>query len=108
MLLNSLNRGIASVLFLVLCIVGCFAQGATTGANSGMQIEFPAGGRLRIENQFGSVAVESWKEKFIHITTSEDTVASKARSVVIENGKLGTVIRVMRRPRSRLLRLISR
>ena len=98
MLLNSLNRGIASVVFLVLCIVGCFAQGATTGANSGIQIEFPAGGRLRIENQFGSVAVESWKEKFIHITTSEDTVASKARSVVIENGKLGTVIRVMRRP----------
>jgi VWFA-related protein len=97
MLLNSLNRGIASVFFLLLFTVACSAQGTITGANTGIQIEIAAGGRLTIENQFGSVAVESWKEKFIHITTSEDTVASKARSVVIENGKLGTVIRVVRR-----------
>jgi VWFA-related protein len=98
MLLNSLNRGIASVFLLLLFTVVCSAQGTTTGANTGIQIEIAAGGRLTIENQFGGVAVESWKEKFIHITTSEDTVASKARSVVIENGKLGTVIRVVRRP----------
>jgi len=96
MRLNSLIRGIASVFAVLLFTVVCFAQGESTGA--GIQIEIPAGGKLRIENQFGSVAVESWKEKFIHITTSEDTVASKARSVVIENGKLGTVIRVVRRP----------
>ncbi|HUS12921.1 MAG TPA: VWA domain-containing protein [Pyrinomonadaceae bacterium] len=98
MLLHSLNRVVAYVFLLALFASLCFAQAVTGEANAGVQMEFPAGGRLRIENQFGGVAVESWKEKFIDITTSEDTAASKGRSVVIENRDPRTVIRVMRRP----------
>jgi VWFA-related protein len=97
-MMNLLTRVTATVLFLALFAVVCFAQAGTSDTKSGVQIETPAGGRLRIENQFGSVSVESWKEKFVHITTSEDTGTSKARSVVIENGKGISVIRVMRRP----------
>lgn len=98
MLLKPLNRAIATVFLIGFSAVVCFAQAATTDTNSGVQIEIPAGGRLRIENQFGNVSAESWKEKFVHITTSEDTGASKARSVVIENAKGTSIVRVTRRP----------
>jgi len=98
MLLHSLNRVVVYVFSTAVFAFICFGQATPGDANSGVQIEFPDGGRLRIENQFGSVAVESWKEKFIDIASSEDTTATKARSVVIENRDQRTVIRVLRRP----------
>jgi VWFA-related protein len=81
--------------------VPCLAQTATGDAYGGVQIEFPANGKLRVENGLGDVAAEIWKQKYVYVTTSEGTVSSRASSVVIENRNLGFVIRVVRRPNVR-------
>jgi VWFA-related protein len=98
MFLPSFKRALAVVLFFpALSTVSSLAQTAT-GTYAGVQIEFPAGGQLRIENQLGDVAAETWKEKYIDVTTSEGIVPSKASSVVIENRNQGFIVRVVRRP----------
>jgi VWFA-related protein len=61
-------------------------------------MEFPAGGRLRIENEFGNVAAESWSQKYVYVAASGEAGRSGLSSVVIENGIQGFVIRVVRRP----------
>ncbi len=98
MFLRSFKSVLAVVLFFpALLTVSGLAQTAT-GAYTGVQIEFPAGGQLRVENQLGDVAAETWKEKYIDVTTSEGAVPTKASSVVIENRNQGFVVRVVRRP----------
>lgn len=98
MFLRSFKRVLAVVLFFpALLTVSGLAQTAT-GANQGVQIEFPAGGQLRIENQLGDIAAETWKEKYIEVTTSEGSVPTRASSVVIENRNQGFIVRVVRRP----------
>ena len=64
----------------------------------GIQIEFPDNGQLRVENYFGSIAAESWQQKYILVATTEGAVASRRTSVVIENKNQRFVIRVVRRP----------
>lgn len=98
MFLRSFKRLLAVVLFFpALFTVSGVAQ-SPTDVYEGVQIEFPAGGQLRIENQLGDVAAQIWNEKYIDVTTSEGTVPSKASSVVIENKTQGLVVRVVRRP----------
>jgi VWFA-related protein len=63
-----------------------------------VKIEFPDGGQLRIENEFGSVAAESWEPKYVHVTTNQQGAGSKRSSVVIENKNQVFVVRVVRRP----------
>lgn len=65
-------------------------------AYDGVQMEFPEGGQLRIENEFGSVTAESWKQKYVLITTNE--AAATPSSVVIENRNQVFVVRTVRRP----------
>lgn len=93
-----LKRVSATVFLPALLTLSSFAQTARSDAPEGVQIEFPAGGQLRIENAFGNVAAESWKQKYVYVTTSEGAVASKRSSVVIENRNQGFVVRVFRRP----------
>ena len=71
---------------------------ALANTDEGIQIEFPDNGQLRVENQFGSVAAESWRQKYILVTTNEGPVTSRRTSVLIENKNQGFVIRVVRRP----------
>jgi Ca-activated chloride channel family protein len=97
MFLLSSKSLLATVLFSALLTLSSFAQ-TTSDANKGVQIEFPAGGQLRIENSFGNVVAESWKQKNISVTTSEGGVVGNRSSVVIENRPRGFVIRVFRRP----------
>jgi VWFA-related protein len=94
MSLLSLNRVVGCVFLLALFTVAGLGQ----TAKPGVQIEVPAGGRLRIENQFGSVSAESWADKFVDITSSEDAKPLGARSVVIENRNGVSIVRVVRRP----------
>jgi VWFA-related protein len=98
MLLLSLKRVLAALFLPTLLTLSCFAQTPTGDTYEGVQIEFPAGGQLRIENAFGSVAAESWNQKYVRVTTTEGSVASKRSPVVIENRNQGFVIRVVRRP----------
>ncbi|HKB64448.1 MAG TPA: VWA domain-containing protein [Pyrinomonadaceae bacterium] len=97
MLLWPLKRLIAA-LFLPLLALTVHAQTAGFDASQGLQMEFPTGGQLRIENDLGKVTAESWSEKYVSVTASGEAGRSKLSSVVIENGNQGFTIRVRRRP----------
>src|SRR6185436_1259949 len=97
MYLCSLKPLIATLFLPLLALTG-FAQTAGNEASQGLQMEFPAGGQLRIENDLGSVTAESWSQKYVYVTASGEAGTSKLSSVVIENGNQGFTIRVRRRP----------
>src|SRR5688572_10418937 len=85
--------------FAALLAVSSIAQSLAGDVNRGIQVEFPTGGLLRIENDLGEVAAEVWKEKYLHVATSEGGAISKGTSVVMENRNQRFVVRVVRRPR---------
>ncbi|HYN23509.1 MAG TPA: VWA domain-containing protein [Pyrinomonadaceae bacterium] len=68
--------------------------------DDGVRIDVPAAARVRIENQFGPVAAEVWKEKYVSVSASiEGTGARFTRSpIVIENRAKLLVISVIRTP----------
>ena len=72
--------------------------GAAGNSYQGIQIEFPTGGQLRVENDLGEVTAEVWKERFFSVATAEGTGQSKGASVVIEKKAEGFVVRAVRRP----------
>lgn len=94
---SPLKRLIAA-LFLPLLALTVFAQTAGIDASQGLQMEFPTGGQLRIENDLGRVTAESWSQKYVYVTASGEAGRSRLSSVVIENGNQGFTIRVRRRP----------
>ena len=65
-----------------------------------VRIDVPAAARVRIENEFGPVAAEVWKEKYVSVSASiEGTGAKFTRSpIVIENRAKLLVISVIRTP----------
>jgi len=83
-------------LSLLVCFASVIVSGQAINRDAGVQIEFPAGGELRIENQFGSVHAETWPEKYVYVTTNQAGQA-KFPSVVIENRNQLFVVRVQRR-----------
>ncbi len=93
MKLHLLNRAIAAA-FAAVFLLSFVYQAARATPAEGVQMEFPEGGRLRIENDFGNVTAESWQQNFVLINTSD--VGN--RSVVIENRNQTFVIRVQPRP----------
>lgn len=88
----------APFLLLLLLALTVYAQTAGSDASQGLQMEFPTGGQLRIENDLGRVTAESWSQKYVYVTASGEAGRSKLSSVVIENGNQGFTIRVRRRP----------
>jgi Ca-activated chloride channel family protein len=98
MFLRPLKPLMAALFVLALLPLTGLAQPATSDIQEGVQIEFPAGGRLRIENEFGSIAAESWDSKYVYVTTNQQGARSKLSSVVIENRNQVFVVRVVRRP----------
>src|SRR6185369_7296910 len=101
MILLSLNRVVGCVFLLALFTVAGLGQ----RPRPGVQIEVPAGGRLRIENQFGNVSAESWPDKFVDITSTEDARPLGSRSVVIENRNGVSIVRVVRRPGGPIIKI---
>ncbi|HSS20131.1 MAG TPA: VWA domain-containing protein [Pyrinomonadaceae bacterium] len=99
MFLHLPKRGIAVVVTAVALLLPWLFQPTHARASEGLQLEFPAGGELRIENAFGSVYAESWKQKYIFISTTDDS-GSTAASVIVENKNQGLVVRVARRQAS--------
>jgi VWFA-related protein len=93
------KRVFAAVLFPALLTLSCFAQSAPSNSFEGVQIELPASGRIRIENQFGGVAAEVWKEKYVSVSAMIEGPKSFARSpVVVDNTNQLLGIRIIRRP----------
>ena len=103
MFLRPPKRVIAALFFTALLTLTCFAQDQTRNAPRGLQMEFPAGGRLRIENDLGNVTAESWSQKYLYVTASGVAGRLSLSSIVIENGDQGFVIRVVQRPGSPLV-----
>jgi VWFA-related protein len=97
MSLQSLKNVLGALFLPVLVALSGSAQTATGDALPGVQIEFPAGGDLRIENEFGDVAAEVWKEHYVYLATGDEDGPAKGSSVVIEKKTLGFVVRVVRR-----------
>jgi VWFA-related protein len=87
-----------AVFLQALLAVICLAQTSTSSAHKGVQIDFPEAGRLRIDNQFGSVTAETWQEKFIYITTDDQIAGTRGPSVVIDSNPSLFIVRVMRKP----------
>src|SRR2546426_6956218 len=93
------NRVFAALLLLVPLALSCFAQNAPGNTDQDIQIEVPADGHIRLDNQFGAVAAEVWKEKYVSVSAVIDGTTTFARSpVVIENRNQLLVIRIVRRP----------
>ena len=84
MFLCPLKRVIAALFLPTLLTLTGFAQAGSDGSQ-GLQMEFPASGQLRIENELGSVVAESWSQKYVYVTASGESGRSKLSSVVIEN-----------------------
>lgn len=98
MFLRPVTRVIAALFLSTFLALNGFSQAPASDAPSGQQMEFPAGGHLRIENQLGSVTATVWNQKHVFVSASGERGASRLSSVVIENGSQGFVIRVTRRP----------
>ena len=98
MFLQSLRRVFATLLLPAYVTLSCFAQTTPSNTFEGIQIELPAGGHIRVENQFGDVAVEVWKERYVSVSATVEGSAPFARSpVVIENRNQLLGIRIVRR-----------
>lgn len=84
---------------LVLCLP-FLAADSTNAVDDGVRIDVPADARVRIENQFGQVTAEVWKEKYVAVSASiEGTGARFTRSpIVIENKAKLLLISVIRTP----------
>jgi VWFA-related protein len=99
MFLQSLRRVFAPLILPAYLTVSCFAQASPSNTFEGIQIELPAGGQIRVENQFGDVAVEVWKERYVSVSATVEGSVPFARSpVVIENRSQLLGIRIVRRP----------
>ena len=89
----------AAVFSCSLVALSCFGQAAPSNMFEGIQIELPAGGHVRVENQFGEVAAEVWKEKYVSVSAIIEGTKSFAHSpVVIENRNKLLAISIVRRP----------
>lgn len=92
-----------SVFALVLCFallpLSVSAGALQSETSQGIRIEFVAGSHLRIENQFGDVDAEVWKENYVTVSATVEGSKPLARSpVVIENRKQLLSISIVRRP----------
>jgi VWFA-related protein len=98
-MLSRLLKRVFGVATLVgLLAVGSFAQTAGGSTLDGLRIEIPADAGIRIENQFGEVTAEVWKENYVLVSTAIDNAAPLKRSpVVIENRPKLLVISIVRR-----------
>jgi VWFA-related protein len=92
-----LKRVSAAAVLALLVSVGSAAQ-TQPDSLDGLRIEMPEHGRIRLENQFGEVVAEVWKENHVSVSTIIENSASFKRSpVVIENGAKVLAISIVRR-----------
>lgn len=89
----------ASLLLSALLCLPCAAQNSNKTAAEGIRIDVPAAARLHVENQFGEVTADVWKEKYVSVSaTLEGSGLSPTRSpIVIDNRTQLLLISVTRR-----------
>jgi VWFA-related protein len=88
-----------TILVSMLAALSCFAQSGSSNTFEGIQIELPSNGHIRVENQFGEVNAEVWKENYVSVSaTIEGTIPFARSPVVIDNTSQLLGIRIVRRP----------
>jgi VWFA-related protein len=94
------KKRVVSALCLVVLLAAAYpVQGFQNNSVEGLRIEFPHGGHLRIENQFGEVTADVWNERHVAVSATVEGSRELTRSpVVIENRKQLLVINIVRRP----------
>ncbi|MFN2515574.1 MAG: VWA domain-containing protein [Pyrinomonadaceae bacterium] len=96
--MQSFRRALAATSFFALLALSCFGQTGPSNTFEGVQIELLAGGRVRIENRYGEVRAEVWKEKYVSVTATIEGPRPFARSpVVISNRNQLLTISIVRR-----------
>lgn len=77
-----------------------FGRAFTRASDDGVRIDVSPGARVRIENQFGQVTAEVWKEKYVSVSAFiEGTGGRFTRSpIVIEKRAKQLLISVIRTP----------
>jgi VWFA-related protein len=71
----------------------------TAHAEDEIRIDLPAGGQLKVRNDFGNVSAEVWDNAFVAVSAVVDGPAKLTRSpIIIENRGSVLTISVVRRP----------
>jgi VWFA-related protein len=89
------------VLFLLVLFSSCrvVAGAPSSTTNEGIRIDLPASDQLRVENRFGNITVEVWKERDVSVAAIIEGSTSANRSpVVIERRNDFLSISVIRAP----------
>ena len=72
---------------------------ATAHADDEIRIDLPAGGQLRVRNDFGNVSAEVWTNNYVAVSAVIDGPARLTRSpIIIDNKGSVLTISVVRRP----------
>lgn len=87
-------------LFLFVLVLGFCCPSASASWDDAIRIDVPPAARLRIENRFGQVAAEVWKEKYVSVSATIESggAAFKRSPIVIERKAQLLLISVIRRP----------
>ena len=88
------------VLLCIILVLPWVTAVASTSVDEGVRIDMPSGGQVRIENLFGNIAAEVWKEKYVFVSaTILGSSATFTRSpVVIETRNQLLSISIIRTP----------
>jgi VWFA-related protein len=71
----------------------------TAHADDEIRIDLPAGGQLKVRNDFGNVSAEVWNNSYVAVSAIVDGPTKLTRSpVIIENRGSALTISVVRRP----------
>jgi Ca-activated chloride channel homolog len=71
----------------------------TARADDEIRIDLPAGGQLRVRNDFGNVSAEVWNNSYVAVSAIVDGPTKLTKSpVIIENRGSALTISVVRRP----------
>jgi VWFA-related protein len=78
---------------------GVVAGASSSTTNEGIRIDLPASDQLRVENRFGNITVEVWKERDVSVAAIiEGSTSSNRSPVVIERRNDFLSISVVRAP----------
>ena len=86
--------------FLCLICLVAFSP-ATARADDEIRIDFPAGGQLKVRNDFGNVTAELWTNSYIAVSASsggDGSTRFKRSPIIIDNRGSLITISVVRRP----------
>ncbi|HEU5458933.1 MAG TPA: hypothetical protein VFU83_00500, partial [Pyrinomonadaceae bacterium] len=74
---------------------------ATAHADDEIRIDLPAGGQLKVRNDFGDVSAEVWNQKFVAVSViigGDGSTRFKRSPIIIDNRGPLISISVIRRP----------